>query len=171
MLYKAIGATIVTLSATALGINSAIKYAERVKNLETLAKHVEFIESEISFSAPILSDAMYKASTFEQSIIGDIFADAAVSLKNKNGKTFAEIWKKSVAKHASGLFDKDMPLILSFADCANKGDVEVQTKALREYIKRINTTIEDIKPLCRKNAHLSRSLGIYAGLLISVLLL
>lgn len=170
MLYKALGAIAVISASTALGFNNADKYTCRVNDLECLLRCVEFVENETRFSADALSEILKKAGLTEKNVVCDIFCETSAVLKSNEGITFSDIWESAVEEAEGRLCTKDLDLFLYFSECVNKGDIEGQTKALKQYAERIRNVINDIKPQCEKTVRLSRSFGIYFGLLISVLL-
>ena len=129
-----------------------------------------FIENEMRFSVAVLSEILYRASLLEKTVICEILYEASEMLKSKSGDTFLSLWRIAIKNHSADLCDKDTELILSFAECLGRGDMEGQSEALKHYLRQVETTIEEIKPSCDKNARLWRSFGVYLGLLISVLL-
>ena len=91
-------------------------------------------------------------------------------MKEETGLTFTEIWKSSLKARKKDFFAEDMELLSSFSGCFNNSDIDGQLKLIRLYSERISFVINNSKEEYEKNKKLYKSLGIYAGILISVLL-
>ncbi len=171
MLFKVFGIFLVIVSTVALGRVNGKRHTDRLRELDIFGGCIVNLENEIRFTQTPFTDAIKKVTPAQKCAISDVFISVASSLEELSGKTFADIWRNVIEDNSKNFFKDDLSLLLSFGECLNNSDVDGQIKCLKLYAKKLADHTERLKAQCENSRKLSQSLGIYSGLLISVLLL
>ncbi len=169
MIFKAIGAVAVMISAGALGMAKAGEYKNRVEYLQSMEHCVVQLENEIRFTQTPIWAAFKNISSNAHETVKAIFLSAGK--ENAAGDTVGKIWRNSVARVSDKLFKEDKEIFLSFGDCIGNCDVEGQLKSIALFSARLAQTTEKAIEQCEKNRTLFKNLGLYTGILIAVLFL
>lgn len=171
-MLKIIGVILVCTSCTAIGYIIKLKYKQRLKNLENFKNIIKIFENEIRCSSREICDAAKKASLTAQGTNDDIFTAFCNNLCNSNGSPLSEIWRKSVSDNSaeSAYTKEDIEMLKSFGDVLGSGDVQTQLKNIENLFTSIEEKTINAGDNLKKNGSIVSKIGIYAGVLISVIL-
>ncbi len=169
MLLKIFGALIITCSSLLFGIEKSNEYENRVTYLESMQFCVLQLENEIRYTQTPIFLALKKVSVNAHPIIKKLFYNTCN--EDESGKTFFQLWTNSLDGISSELFREDAHLFLSLGESIGCTDVEGQIKSIELFKLKLNHQTQAAKEVCQKNKKLYKSLGLYSGILITVLLL
>lgn len=171
LIFKSLGVLLIISSATFLGIEKANKHKNRVKYLETMQICVNNIESEIQHTLTPFPLLFKKLSESTDGFISDIFYSAHKKMLEYKGEEIRVIWQKSVAENSDKLFDDDIELFNDFSECVAVCDTSGQTANIRLYSERIGVCLNNARAESETGKSLYKALGIYFGILLSILLI
>ena len=169
MIFKFIGAVIVIITTITLGISKSREFENRVHYLENMQLCILQLENEIRYTQTPIFDALKRVSETTLPVISKLFNNA--SKQGTKGETVCAIWTKAVNDISAELFCEDSELFVSLGDCLGTTDLEGQIKSIELFKNKLNQHLQTAKEVCDKNKKLYKNLGLYSGLLITVLLL
>lgn len=168
MLYSWLGAGLIVAATTYIGFKNAEKLSRRVRSLLAIQTGLSILESEISFSANHLKQALSK---IEESVhTCGLFQDAGAAIAELGT---AEAWRQTVQKKQDVLClsKSDVEALSSLAAELGVTDRENQMKNIR----RVSALLEDAGKTAQaeyeKTARLYQSGGVLIGVLVVILLL
>jgi stage III sporulation protein AB len=103
-----------------------------------------------------------------------------VFLKNVSGKlselsgaTFFEIWREAVEKDLidTSMAKKDKCQLIQLGENLGYLDKDMQLNTLDLYLSRLDEEIADLTKTAKEKTYLFRSLGIMAGIFISIIMI
>ncbi len=169
MIFKIVGAIIVITTTIILGISKSLEFENRVRCLEDMQLCILQLENEIRYTQTPIFEALKKISETTNSIISKLFDNA--SKQGSTGETVSTIWTRAVNDISSELINDDSELFLLLGECLGTTDLEGQIKSIELFKSKLNQQLKTAKEICNKNKKLYKNLGLYSGLLITVLLL
>ncbi len=172
MIIKLIGGLFIVAASSCLGFQKALKYKNRVKELTDLQTAAAQLETEIRFTQAPLAQAFIAVSKTADGIISAIFEEAAKRLDIHTGDTAADAWQIAVENHRINLSmtKADLETVISFGTALGGSDVEGQLKHISAVREKLRVQLAEARESSQKNQKLFTSLGIYAGILIAILL-
>jgi len=171
MIIKIAGSLLVMLASFTFFYEYSKQYARRVAELEELNFILTMLESEMFYNLNPLPAAFSNVSRGRGGI-GEIFAAAAESIGNREGRAVPGIFRRAIEKVRGALHlnAEDFRIIEDFSAGLASADIQSQRaniNAAREKIMyRINTAREESKKLTKLYIYL----GILAGMMIVILL-
>lgn len=171
LLFKIMGVAFITLSSAMLGVNRVKSNKDRLNYLEDIQSCMVILENEIRYTQTHLLEIFFKFFKNSDSALQEVFLNTYNLMNEETGCTFKEAWENSIKAKKENFFGEDIELLESFSECFNNFDIEGQLKIIRLYSKKVSYVLNNSKEEYEKNKKLYKSLGIYAGILISVLLI
>ncbi len=172
MIFKLIGGLFVVAASSGLGFQKAMEYKKRVKELNDLQAAATQLETEIRFTQAPLAQAFAVVSKTTGGTIGEIFEEASKRLDVQTGATAANAWREAVENTRTrlSLTKADLETAISFGTALGGSDVEGQLKHIAATREKLQVQLTEARESCKKNQKLFTNLGVYAGILIAVLL-
>ena len=96
---KIMGGILVVLSGGGLGFARADKWRSHRKNLEELRKMTLLLRSQILYARGTLEEALEQVGKKSDGPVAQIFKETAEQLRCQDGRSFYEIWQRSVERH------------------------------------------------------------------------
>lgn len=171
-MLKIIGIILIMFSSSFFGYQKASAYKKRVLELNEFKKGVEMFETEIRFVRTPLCEAFDKIGGKLTGSVSSLFADFSKKYVLLNGMSVNEIWNAVIDENTKNTYlcNDDIKIVKDFGVCLGITDTEGQINNIMSVLDRIESQINCAKDLEQKNAKLYQSLGIYSGVLISILL-
>ena len=172
-MIKIIGAIMIIASTSFIGFLKALTYKNRLVELYEFQKGIELFETEVRFTKSPLSEAFNKIADNLSGEVSKIFKKFSISYISSDGQTASVIWNETILNNINNLnlTNDDLNIIRDFGVCLGTLDAEGQINSISSVVSRIESQIETVRGFCNKNAKLYQSLGVYSGILISVLLI
>lgn len=173
VLLKFIGCLFVILSSTGIGFLISSGFRERVEDIRLLKTSIMMLETEISYSNTPLPDAFESVSRKSSGTASRIFQYAGKSLKSRTCSTVGEAFERALNSYSksNSLSKEDLDILSSFGYSLGSSDVEGQVKSFRLVLKQLEAQEVKAEELRGKNEKMYKSLGVLAGLAVSILLL
>jgi stage III sporulation protein AB len=149
------------------------QYRRRPLELRSLQSSLLFLQTEISYTATPLPEAMDRVARNLDFPLSEVFGSTVRTLKKQDGTTAGEAWSGSleVYKAHLALRDKDLGVLKNLGEALGKSSREEQEKHLllaREQLRQEELQAESerlrLEPLYRYS-------GLLVGLLVVIALL
>lgn len=101
----------------------------------------------------------------------EIFSDKFSDFCFSDEKPFLSQWNSLLKIYETKLSQQDIRLLMSFAENLGKADINGEISHIQMYIDMLNDSVEEAKNNINTKSKLYRTLGVSAGLLVSILLL
>jgi stage III sporulation protein AB len=171
-MLKLVGAAIIGLSGTALGIYYANMQKYRVKELTECKKALLILSSEIEYMQTALPEAAHHIALKTSGVISDVFAMFADLSDKNNHESAYQMWGQAWQTHRDSghLTREDVELLQDFGKTLGYLDKKMQLNAIQLTADQLDTKINELQALNEKNKGLYRNLGMLGGLLLAVVL-
>lgn len=169
---KIVGCILVITSSTAIGFFFSNEMKYRLDNLRELRKLIVLLRGDIRFANTALPEAISAIARRNPGIYKTFFQNTAGKLQELSGRTFTEIWKEGVEIDLkdTSLSKKDKENLIGFGDNLGYLDKDMQLNTLELYITNLEEEITEISQKVKEKSYLYNSLGIMAGIFISILM-
>ena len=166
-----IGAALVVVSSSALGMYYSGLDAFRMQDLLAFRQALTIFASEIEFVVSPLPEAMQNVAKRIPQPVSRLFADFAARLTDVGGETAYRLWVESIAAHkpVSYLDAEDWDAIESFGKTLGYLDKPMQINTIRHTQSYIDGKTETLRVSGDKNKRMYRSLGVVGGILLVVI--
>lgn len=169
---KVIGCLLVISSSTAIGFFFSNEMKYRLDNLRELKKLIVLLRGDIRFANTPLPEAISAIARRNPGIYKTFFHNTASKLQELSGITFTDIWKEAVEIDLkdTSLSKKDKQNLIGFGENLGYLDKDMQLNTLELYISNLDEEITEISQKVKEKSYLYNSLGIMAGIFISILM-
>ena len=172
MFIKMIGAIIVFLSCTFLGLFMAYKDRFRAEELLEMKRALTMLKSSVMNSSKPLYEAFIEISEKVDSAVSEIFEDAGRMMKSRQTSTALEAWEKTLKNRKKRTYYKneDINALLSFGQALGGDDCDWQISNINMTIGYIDSKTEELLNKNIKDSRLFKSAGMLCGILLIVML-
>lgn len=169
---KLIGALLVFLASSSLGVLLARNLALRQEVLRELQMALQLLETEIAYAATPLPEAFRRVAGKTRPPTRHLFAAAHRALLGTSGTTGGEAWGQGIAAlaRAAPLEAEDLAVLTDFGQGLGRGDRADQVKKLelaRAQLRRLEEAAAENR---LRQARVWQTLGLLVGLTIILLL-
>ena len=176
MFNKLIGGMLVVASTSIYGYMLTKELTNRIIVLKQLKRAFLLLKSEIRYSMETLPDAFINVSNkFNEceKEIGFFFGRVGERIKETADITFKEIWESQVneLKKQTNIDGKDGDKLMSLGDGLGYLDVTQQLNNIDQYIEALEADIEELSGKYKESCKLYTSLGVMAGLFLTIILI
>ena len=173
MLLKIIGCMLVVLSSAGMGFFFSNEMRCRIDNLRELRKLIMLLRGDIRYGNTPLPEAINGIARRHKGCFGPFFTKISSRLNELSGLTFQEIWKDAVEKELinTSLSKKDKMQLLSFGENLGYLDKDMQMNTLDLFLTQLEEETKELSRTVKEKAYLYNSLGIMAGIFISIIML
>ena len=173
MLLKIIGCMLVVLSSAGMGFFFSNEMRCRIDNLRELRKLIMLLRGDIRYGNTPLPEAINGIARRHKGCFSPFFTKISSRLNELSGLTFQEIWKDAVEKELinTSLSKKDKMQLLSFGENLGYLDKDMQMNTLDLFLTQLEEETKELSRTVKEKAYLYNSLGIMAGIFISIIML
>ncbi len=165
---KLIILNLILISSTIIGITFSKKYAYRVKELQEMKSALNMFITKIKFTyEPIPSTFLYISEKVEGNI-SRIFKNAIEEMESKPA---GEAWNSSLDIISTNMKKEDIDVIKNLGRLLGKTDIDGQINEIKLVNSFLDTQIKNAEEEKNKNEKMYRTLGIVAGMTITILLI
>lgn len=168
MPIKIIGGGIVFLSGLLWGLCKSHRLLKREQSLKNIISALYMLEGEIVFASNKLKTAFYRISDLTP--CKELFSVAAKNMENLSSY---EAWKKAIDETAAAmcLTEKDAETVKLLGAELGLSDKEQQQKNIRHISTLLGVAANEAYDEYISSAKMYRSIGIFGGLFIAILLM
>ena len=159
---------LILITSTIIGITFSKKYAYRVKELQEMKNALNIFMTKIKFTyEPIPSTFMYISEKVEGNVC-KIFKNAVEEMESKSA---GDAWNSSLDTTVTNMKEDDIGIIKNLGRLLGKTDIEGQLNEIKLVNNFLDTQIRTAEDEKNKNEKMYRTLGIVAGMTITILLI
>ena len=166
MLLKSIGCILIMFSSVQIGLNYIKNIKSRESALCEIYEFINIIKIKTTYELCDLPDVFRKFS--DKYLIADY-----TSKYLNDGNTLKTAWNRSVDEYAEKkhLKPEDIKLLKDFSVCLGQTDIEGQISNFDMYLKFIENSKDEAKNEIVNKSKVIFSTSIFAGLLVSILVI
>lgn len=172
-ILKIIGCMLVIISSTAIGFYFSNDMRCRIEDLRELRKLISLLRGDIRYANTPLPEAISAIARRNKGNFERFFANTCTKLHELSGLTFSDIWKEAVEKELmnTSLAKKDKFHLIQFGESLGYLDKDMQMNTLDLYISQLEDAITELSKTVKEKSYLYNTLGIMAGIFISIVML
>lgn len=173
MLLKIIGCTLIILSSAGMGFFFSNEMRCRIDDLRELRKLVMLLRGDIRYGNTPLPEAVTAIARRHKGSFAAFFTKVSARLNELSGLTFQEIWKDAVEKELvdTSLSKRDKMQLLQFGENLGYLDKDMQMNTLDLFLSQLEEETKELSKTVKEKSYLYNSLGIMAGIFISIIML
>lgn len=173
MYIKIFGCMVIFCSCALIGYSFRLKQETHIYELENFRQCMQIFEKNIRYSMSDIMSAttsMLDTASIQNRRILQCFLNKS---EHSDGHPLSEIWKQSIRKAGvDSCYDKDdLEVFAQFGNVLGSGDIETQTKNIDIFMMKLAEKIETLKQALDKSGNIFAKMGIYAGIMIIVLVI
>lgn len=173
IVMKIIGSILVITSSAGIGFFFSSEMKSRIEDLKELRKLIVLLRGDIRYANTPLPEAIHSIARRHDGTFKPFFHFIYEKLSELSGETFSQVWKEAVEKELcnTSLLKKDKLDLIQFGENLGYLDKEMQMNTLDLYISQIEDEIEDLSKNVKEKSYLFNSLGIMAGIFITIVMI
>lgn len=170
-MIKLSGAIMIILSCSICGYLIRFRYAKRLESLNNINSCLSVIENEIRYMQNDIEKAFLKTIHIANDLNNKIFTSFLEKLNSSNGGQLSGIWSDAVetVRINSYYIKPDIEKIKKFGNILGCGDIETQLNNITSFRQDLKAQIQSAEEKYRQTGGLVGKLGIYAGILITII--
>lgn len=132
-MLKMIGCLLIIVAGSFAGMSMARSYARRPGELRSLVAALQMLETEISYTATPLPEALLRIAVRSNRAIAPLFSWASEELLSQRGCTASEAWETALGKFytLTNLLSSDLAILRNLGTVLGTSDRDDQCKHLR----------------------------------------
>jgi stage III sporulation protein AB len=172
-IMKIIGCILVIVSSTGMGFFFSSEMRCRIDDLKELRKLIGLLRGDIRYASTPLPEAISSIHRRHSGRFSAFFQYISGKLNELSGLTFSEIWKDATEKELSdtSLTKKDKLNLVHFGENLGYLDKDMQMNTLDLYLSQLEEEIVDLSKSVKEKTYLYNSLGIMAGVFITIIMI
>lgn len=165
-MIKMMGAVLLVVSTTGIGLWKANFYAARSKELEDLISALQLLETEISYSVAPLPDALQRIGFRIAGRVGLFLQNAGTELLRGDGRSAGEIFTEQLERSRTmiHLREQDLEILRTFGHTLGNSDRSDQLKHIRLAHSRLAAEAQNARDEKERLGKMWRYLGALTGL-------
>jgi Stage III sporulation protein AB (spore_III_AB). len=169
---KTVGCILIILSSTLMGFYCSSELKSRIEDLKELRKIIMLLKGDIRYCNTPLPEAINAIAKRHDGNFKDFLVRVSKKLNERSGNTFSQIWKEAVENelHMTSLTKKDKYQMIKFGEHLGYLDKEMQLNTLDLYLVQLDEELRGLTSNVKEKTYLYNSLGIMAGIFISIVL-
>jgi stage III sporulation protein AB len=171
-IMKIIGCILVIGSSSAVGFYFSGELKSRIEDLKELRKLIGLLRGDIRYANTPLPEAIYAITRRHSSRFDLFFQYVSKQLSELSGETFSAIWRKAVELELlnSALTKKDKSNLIQLGENLGYLDKEMQLNTIDLYLSQIEDEITELSKTAKERGYLYNTLGIMAGVFITIVM-
>jgi stage III sporulation protein AB len=156
-----------------MGFYCSNELKTRINDIKELRKLVVLLRGDIRYGNTPLPEAICAIARRHEGSLKGFFTKVAERLSEHSGNTFSQIWKEAVDKelNQTSLNKKDKSNLIQFGENLGYLDKEMQMNTLDLFLTQIEEEISELSKTAKEKSYLYNTLGIMAGIFISIILI
>ncbi|MBH1940197.1 stage III sporulation protein AB [Mobilitalea sibirica] len=173
LITKIIGCLLVIISTTGMGMFFSNELRCRIEDLKELKKLILLLRGDIRYANTPLPEAISGIARRHNGGYETFLSKVSSKLNELSGITFSQIWKEAVEQELTktSLTKKDKLHLVQFGESLGYLDKDMQMNTLDLYINQLEDETLELSKTVKEKAYLLNSLGIMAGIFISIIML
>ena len=170
---KVVGCILIILSSTLTGFYCSNELKSRINDIRELRKLMVLLRGDIRYANTPLPEAICAIARRHEGGYKNFFTRISEVLNENSGNTFSQVWKEAVDSELrqTSLNKKDKSLLIQFGDNLGYLDKEMQMNTLELFLAQLEEEINELSKTAKEKSYLYSTLGIMAGVFITIILI
>lgn len=170
---KIVGCILIILSSTLMGFYCSNELKSRINDIKELRKLIILLRGDIRYGNTPLPEAICAISRRHEGSFKKFFDRISERLSENSGYTFSQVWREAVEDELSqtSLNKRDKFSLIQFGENLGYLDKEMQMNTLELFLTQIEDEISELSKTVKEKSYLYSTLGIMAGIFISIILI
>ena len=151
-----------------IGILVSKRYSNRVKELQEMKSALLMFEAKIKFTYEPIPEIFKEISNKFSEHIEELFENSVTKMKNESASV---AWCESIEESNNNMNKEDKEVLKGLSKLLGKTDIEGQLNEIKLVNNFLDTQIKTAEDEKNKNEKMYRTLGIVAGMTITILLI
>ena len=166
-----LGALMIVLSGTGLGVYFAGNVKYRIKHLKELMVIMNTMSAEIRYASSSLSDIAFVLSK-KKNVYSEFFRELSVRMENMEKVPFKELWKSGIDEHLKHtcLTEEDKIELKRLGENLGSLDTQMQVDTISMFSKDMEDKIKDLVITSNEKIKLCYALGMLGSIFIVVIM-
>jgi stage III sporulation protein AB len=171
-MIKAVGAVLVILASTVMGLRQAYRYQERPRELHAWMTALHMLETEILYGATPLPQAFRRIGERVPGETGRLLLELAERILESEGRPVSAIFRNVLeeGKPRLHLRDTDVAILIQFAETLGISDREDQIKHIAHACSRLSAEETEARDESMRLGRMWRYMGALLGIAVVILL-
>lgn len=170
-MVKWLGAALVVICSTMLGMNAVLRSRQRIRSLSVLIEALQAMRDEIAGWQLPLPELLERLAARQRQPAAELFGGAALRLK-KNGAGFSEAWEDALRETESlGLLPEELQALEQLGAVLGRTPAEEQTEAIGRALSRLALFLELEEKEHMMQSRVRAAVSAGAGVMLAILLL
>ena len=167
-MIKLIGGLLIVTASGMAGWKKAGLYSRRPRELRQLISALQMLETEITYVATPLPEALARAAEQVGPPAAALFGRIAGELRTGSGKPAREAWNESLQWYhpRSSLGASDLSIVRGLGNSIGISDREDQGKHIRLAAEQLKTALAAAEEAAQKNVKMWNYIGLLGGLVV-----
>lgn len=172
IIMKIVGSILVIASSTAIGFYFSNEMKCRIEDLKELKKLIGLLRGDIRYANTPLPEAISALHRRHSGSFEPFFHNVSDKLQELSGLVFSDVWKNAVERELldTALTKKDKLSLIHFGENLGYLDKDMQMNTLDLYLSQVEEEIAELSKTVKEKSYLYNSLGIMAGVFISIIM-
>lgn len=172
-IMKIIGCILVIISSTGIGFYFSSEMRSRIDDLKELKKLIGLLRGDIRYASTPLPEAINSIHRRHSGRFQAFFESVSTKLNELSGLTFSDIWKSATEKELANtsLNKKDKLHLNQFGENLGYLDKDMQMNTIDLYLSQMEDEIKDLSKTAKEKAYIYNTLGIMAGIFITIVMI
>lgn len=169
-MIRMVGAVLLTMGSAALGIGSAVRLKNRVKDLRGVIRGLESMERCLASDLEPLEGMLAEAVQDTDGRPKRLFEFCLGQVKGNTGN-FGGLWQAALDTECLCLCPDDMQELRQLGSVLGRYDGDSQSAVLKQSVCRLEGLLAEAEEQSKRLGKVYGTTGISAGLLLTILLL
>lgn len=171
-IVKVVGCILIIFSSTLMGFYCSSELRSRINDLKELRKIIMLLRGDIRYGNTPLPEAINAIARRHNGNFKVFLIKVSERLSERSGNTFSQIWAEAVEKElcTTSMNKRDKSQLIQFGDHLGYLDKEMQLNTLDMFLAQLDDEIQELSKTAKEKTYLYNSLGIMAGIFISIIL-
>ena len=172
-MLKLCGVMITILTSAVIGEVSAQEIEASYEELCYLKKIILKVQSEMKYSRSFLSGVFKKISGEVKEPYASLFLKVSGAIENHQMQSFEQIWEEQIERQlaCTKLQKKEKDRLKEIGKYLGEADLQMQLRLMDGYLEQLDLSIGDMRRDMENRKKLCRSIGLFGGIFISILLI
>lgn len=173
IIMKIIGAVLIITSSSAMGFYISSNLRDRIEDMKELKKNVLILRGDIRYGNTPLPEAIGAIASRHEGNLAQFFTYIYEEVMKLDGKRFFEIWKMAVEQKLkdTSLNKNDKEHLIKLGENLGYLDKDMQINIIDLYIEQLEAEILEASKVLKEKAHLYNTLGVMAGIFVTIIML
>ncbi len=172
-ILKIIGCILVIASSAGMGFYFSGELRNRTQDLKELKKLVGLLKGDIRYASTPLPEAIGAIARRHTGNYSRFLNDVSTKLQELSGQTFSDVWKAATEKELANtsLSKKDKLQLARFGENLGYLDKDMQMNTFELYLTQLEEEITELTKTAKEKTYLYNTLGIMAGIFITIIMI